>query len=70
MAENEQEYKEWDEIFAQREEYQKENPELKKIKRPKTFKDEEDNTRCTKCGSTEDIGNCPDCVGEKEFLKQ
>lgn len=64
------EHEEWDQIFAQRDEYLKNHPEARNITRPKTFIDEDDNTRCTKCGSTEDIGGCPECLGEEEFLQQ
>ena len=62
-------FEEWDKIFAQREQYNKEHPEGKTFRRWKTFKDEDGVVRCTKCGATDDIGGCPECQSEKEFLK-
>jgi len=63
-----EEFKEWDEIFKQRDEYLEENPDSRNQPRPKTFKDQDNNVRCTKCGATDDIGGCIDCKSEKEFL--
>lgn len=62
-------YEEWDAIFKQRNEYIKEHPEAKNIPREKTFIDPEGKIRCTKCGATEDISGCIDCVSEKEYLQ-
>lgn len=63
------EFSQWDKIFAQRDEYAKNNPELETLKRFKTFKDIDGQIRCSKCGATEDIGNCPECQEEKQYLK-
>jgi len=68
MAETKEAFEEWDAIFKEREKYLKENPEAREMKRPKTFEDPDGAIRCTKCGSTEDIGGCIDCESEKEFL--
>jgi len=65
-----EEFKEWDEIFKQRKEYLEENPEARDRERPKTFEDDEGDTRCTKCGSTNDIGGCIECVSENAFLEE
>ena len=63
-----EEFKEWDEIFKHRDEYLEKNPEMRNQPRPKTFKEDDDKVRCTKCGATEDIGGCIECVSEREFL--
>lgn len=68
MATSEQ-FKEWDEIFKQRDKYLKENPQARNQQRPKTFQDYNGSVRCTKCGSDNDIGGCIECKSEKEFLK-
>ncbi len=70
MDNTEQNFEEWDNIFAQREVYIKEHPEEKNMLRPKTFKDEEGVVRCTKCGGVENFSTCPECVEEKKFLRQ
>lgn len=70
MSDNSENFKEWDEIFEQREAYLKLHPDANNIKRPKTFEDENGDIRCTKCGSTQNISTCPECVSEKEFLKE
>jgi len=70
MAEQKEAYQEWDAIFQEREKYLEEHPQAKDIKRPKTFKDQDGNIRCTKCGSTNDIGGCIECTTEQEFLKE
>lgn len=66
---NHKEYAQWDKIYELRDIYAEENPELKQFKRFKTFKDEDSQIRCTKCGATDDIGGCPECKEEKSFLK-
>jgi hypothetical protein len=66
---NYQEFKEWDKIYDLRDSYIQENPELKQFRRYKTFKDEDGQIRCAKCGSTSDISGCPECQEEKKFLR-
>jgi len=63
------EFGDWDKIYNLRDSYYKENPDLKTLKRFKTFKDEESIVRCAKCGATEDISGCPECQEEKEYLR-
>jgi len=69
MKNSNKQFQEWDKIFEELEKFKEENPNFHFNKRPKTFKDEDGEIRCTKCGATEDLSNCPECVSEKEYLK-
>ena len=69
MKNEDTQFQEWDRIFDELNKFKKENPDFKFNNRPKTYKDENGDIRCTKCGATEDISNCPECVTEKEYLK-
>lgn len=69
MVKTDNQFNEWDAIFEELDNFKKENPDFIFNKRPKTFKDEDGDIRCTKCGSTQDISSCPECVAEKEFLQ-
>lgn len=62
-------FQEWDMIFNEINNFKKENPDYNFLKRPKTYKNEFGEICCTKCGATEDISNCPECVAEKDYLK-
>lgn len=69
MPEANPNYEKWDEIYKFREFIVDENPELKNMKRKKTYVDPEGIIRCTKCGATERIAQCIDCKTEQEYLK-
>lgn len=62
-------FQEWDNIFNEIDNFRQENPNFNFQKRPKTYKNEHGEVCCTKCGSTQDISTCPECVSENEFLK-
>jgi len=61
-------FDEWDRIYNQIDEAKKNNPNLvKSIKKSKTFTDEDGDTRCSKCGSTDDIDSCFECLQQKNI---
>lgn len=56
----------WDKVFELRDSI----PDKKPFKRMEYYIDMENQKRCTKCGCSDDFGNCFECRMESDYLRE